>query len=244
MKLGRDLRETQELGNFKFGTKWKNKMTFRAAVYFQASKYPATTIQCGHFACVTDRLPILRTYMTWKSQSSLILSASIKLALGEWGRQVSRRASEISPWGLRKEESQNVLDHLIFLACESQAKLISAEGDIWFVKFLKFWQTKSAWMWRWYRDVSWGHLTCTKSTSPTQLYWERRDTTFPWETTLVIPLSRPRLRGEHESRQEPALPLVGLSTNCFIRGSTAEKWGLSWTYWDRQRASPHCGAHL
>lgn len=165
MKLGREL-ETQELGNFKFGTKWKNKMASRAAVYFQASKHPASTIHCGHFVS-PERLPILMPYMTWKSQSCLILSASIKLALGEWGRQVSRRASEIKPWGLRKEKSQNVLDHLIFLAHKSQTKLISAESDIRFVKFLKFCQTKSAWVWRQYReDTSWGYLTCTKSTSP------------------------------------------------------------------------------
>ena len=81
MKLGREL-ETQELGNFKFGTKWKNKMASRAAVYFQASKHPASTIHCGHFVS-PERLPILMPYMTWKSQSCLILSASIKLALGE-----------------------------------------------------------------------------------------------------------------------------------------------------------------
>ena len=57
-------------------------MAPRAAVYFQASKHPASTIQCGHFVS-PERLPILMPYMTWKSQSGLILSASIKLALGE-----------------------------------------------------------------------------------------------------------------------------------------------------------------
>lgn len=84
-----------------------------------------------------ERLPVLMTYRTWKFQSCLILSARIKLALGECGGQVSRRASETNPWGLRKEKSQNVLDRLIFLAHKSQTKLISAEGDIRFVKFLK-----------------------------------------------------------------------------------------------------------
>lgn len=217
-------------------------MASRAAVYFQAAKCPASTTQCGHFVS-PERLPILMPYMTWKSQSCLILSASIKLALGAWGRQVSRRASKINPWGLRKEKSQNILDHFFWPESHGPNPFLP-KVTYGLSSFLSS-DRKSAWMWRQYReDMSWGHLTCTKSTSPASLDWERRDTAFPWETTWVIPLSRHRPRGEHESGQEPALPLVGLSTSCFIRGATEEKWRLRWTYWDRQCASPHCGAHL
>lgn len=50
------------------------------------------------------------------------------MALGGFSRRenpFSRRDLVVNPWVPRKEELQNVLDLLVFLAHESQTKLIS-----------------------------------------------------------------------------------------------------------------------
>lgn len=56
-------------------------------------------LSAGTLNASAERLPILmmKSYTTWKSQSCLILSASINTALGESGGQFSRRASVINP---------------------------------------------------------------------------------------------------------------------------------------------------
>lgn len=153
--------------------------------------------------------------MIWKSHSCWIFSASISMASA--GRFL-QRDSVITPWVPRKEELQKTL--WITYSFRPMSHKVHFYWNFWssFISFER--QNKPEGEGGRYKgDKSKEHWTYKHSTMNTQLDREKRGSIFSWVIPPITALSE-MCQGTWDGRHEPALPSGGLSTNCFIRGST------------------------